>query len=120
MSFCRTNLFKRLESGGPALIQLLEVSSAPTPRVPFFVVGLDLVAFLSRGDRTRVFASRKEDGAVMAEFAPIAPHKVKKRVSTRSIQPRQRLSLGTVNFLIAALNRAVSPGALFSSLAHEK
>ena len=35
----------------------------------------------------------------MTEFAPIAPDKLKKQKPTRSIQPRQRLSLRTVNFL---------------------
>lgn len=76
-----------------------------------FAIGMGLGGFHSRADRVRVFGCRKEDWTVVTDFALVAPDKLEKEDHTRSIQPRQRLSPRTVNFMIAAVRTAFQPNS---------
>ena len=72
----------------------------------FFVIGIGLGGFHSRADRVGIFRRKKEYWTVVTEFTAMVPNKLEKQERTASIQPCQRLSPRTVDFVIAAVRTA--------------
>jgi hypothetical protein len=70
---------------------------------------MGLGAFLA--DRAGVLGRGKEQWAVVAALALVAPDELEKEEHTRSIQPRLRLNPRTVNFMIAAPRTAFPPNS---------
>lgn len=66
------------------------------------LVGGGLGALFS-ANRVGVVGGRKEDGAVVAKLAAAASDQLEKEQSAGAIEPGQRLFVGTVNLVVAAV-----------------